>query len=79
MRLNMEENIKHDPVEDTEEYQKIKNELEEKIKIKTENDEITRGLGFCHIYWAYKKEILKKDYNIDWSSPAEINPGIIFD
>jgi len=75
----MEDNIKYDPVEDTEKYKKIKDELEKKIKIRTEKDGFNKGIGYCHIYWACKKTILKEDYNIDWSSPAELNPGIIFD
>lgn len=38
-----------------------------------------RKLGFCHIYWSFKKEILKTDYNIDWKSPQKLNQEIIFD
>lgn len=69
-------NIKHDPVEDTAEYKKIEAELEQKIKDKIGDNDM---FGFCHIYWDTKKIILKKDYNIDWKSPAELNPHIIFD
>ena len=36
-------------------------------------------LGYCHRYWALKKQILKREYGIDWKSPAELNPGVIFD
>lgn len=45
-------------------------------------DELRRkgfGLGFCHIIWRHQKQILKRDYNIYWKSPAELNPDIIFD
>lgn len=38
-----------------------------------------RGLGFCHGYWKRKKQLLKEIYNIDWKSPAELNPHIKFD
>lgn len=75
----MEDYIKSDPVENTEEYKKIKDELEQKIKIQTEINGHKKGLGYCHIYWAYKKAILKTDYNIDWKSPSELNPEVIFD
>lgn len=68
--------IKYDIVEDTLEYKKISKELEQKI-IDTigENDMI----GYCHLYWSTKKNILKRDYNIDWKSPAELNPDVMFD
>ena len=68
--------MKRDPIEETKEYKEIEKELEEKIKA-----EIGEGgyMGFCHLYWGTKKIILKRDYNIDWKSPAELNPGILFD
>ena len=30
-------------------------------------------------YWAVKKEMLREKYGIDWRSPAERYPHIIFD
>ena len=38
-----------------------------------------KGLGFYKKYWARKKQLLKELYNIDWKTPEELNPGIIFD
>ena len=35
--------------------------------------------GFCHSFWPVRKRILKEKYNIDWQTPAEQNPGIIYD
>ena len=35
--------------------------------------------GMCHNVWARKKQLLKQMYNIDWKSPAELNPQIKFD
>ena len=66
-----------DPVEQTQEYKKIEKELEALINERLKNAH--RGLGFCHIYWSAKKSILKEKYNIDWRSPAELNPAILFD
>lgn len=37
------------------------------------------GKGYCHILWGCKKEILKEKFNIDWRSPAEMNPHCKFD
>jgi hypothetical protein len=37
------------------------------------------GLGWCHLFWSVKKRILKEKYGIDWKSPEELNPHILFD
>ena len=36
-------------------------------------------MGYCHIFWAAKKKILREEYGIDWKTPAEEYPTIIFD
>ncbi len=44
-------------------------------------DELRRkcfGIDFCHILWRHQKKILKRDYNIYWKSPAELDPKIRF-
>ena len=73
--------MKFDEIENKEEYKQIEEELHKKIKNKLELNgyDNEKELGFCHIYWGFKKEILKTDYNIDWKSPQELNPEIIFD
>ena len=68
-------NYKYDPVEDTEQYQAIKDELETKILSKM-GGQINRGNA--HLYVLYKKEILLADYGIEWKSPQELNPQIRF-
>ena len=35
--------------------------------------------GACYSYWDIKKRILKYDYGIEWKSPKEMNPRIVFD
>ena len=40
---------------------------------------MSKGRGLCHIEWQKMKQILKENYGIDWMSPAEINPGTIYD
>lgn len=69
--------ILHDPVEDMEQYQRVELDVERKTKKELEGKE--RGIGFCHLYWWAKKRILKEDYNIDWKTPAEMNPDARFD
>lgn len=68
--------LKYDPVEDTPEFQAIRDELEEKIVAKIGENS---GMGYCHLYWQTKREILKKEYGIEWQSPAVMNPRIHFD
>ena len=36
-------------------------------------------IGYCEKYWKMKKNILKEKYNIEWYSPKEENPNIMFD
>ena len=53
---------------------------EEVDKIASEECRRYKGkLGYCHIFWATKKRLFKEMYDIDWLSPAERNPHIIFD
>ena len=68
--------LNYDPIEDTPEFQAIKDELEKKIIAKIGENS---GMGYCHLYWATKRDILKKDYGIEWSSPAVLNPRVHFD
>lgn len=68
--------LKYDPVEDTPEFQVIKEELEEKIIAKIGPNS---GMGYCYLYWETKRDILKKGYGIEWKSPALLNPKVRFD
>jgi hypothetical protein len=54
----------------------LEKEVDQKVK-----DEIGEGdyLGYCHIFWEAKKRILHDAYGIDWKTPAERYPGVIFD
>jgi hypothetical protein len=76
-RSMKDQDLLYDTVEDTDEYLAILPELE--AKIEAELKDAWRGRGFCFQYWRVKKEILKRDYGIEWSSPSVMNPGVIFD
>lgn len=41
--------------------------------------EIKFSLGFCHAIWNSQKRILKRDYNVEWKTPAELNPDVMMD
>ena len=54
-------------------FKKVDKIIEEEFK-----DKLTER-GFCHTIWARKKQLLKEMFNIDWKTPAELNPNIIFE
>ena len=60
-----------DPIQRTAHWEKeiydVEKEVDELLK-----DE-PRHMGFCHHYWAVKREILEK-HGIEWRSPAAMNP-----
>lgn len=71
--------MKRDPIEETEEFKETIKRIQLQLdKISRQLDEQGYGMGSCHIYWAKKKELLKKE-GIDWHTPAECNPYIMFD
>ena len=83
--------IKYDRVELSLKYLLIRRKLEKEIVAEIEDfiaysesqgHHIRRhgcGSGICFIYWSIKKDILKEKYNIEWHSPPELNPQVIFD
>lgn len=62
---------KLDPVELTDEYLAVIDEVERKADEQCETK-------ICHEYWMRKESILR-EYGIEWSSPASLNPKIMFD
>lgn len=73
-----------DKVEKTKEYKACVEETEKQAKIEARKDmlELTGkewGKGYCHMFWIAKKKILKEKFGIDWRTPAEMNPWIIYD
>ncbi len=66
----------YDPVQLTEAWEEhiydVEVELEEIFK------NHPRHMGFCHLYWSEKRNVLAK-YGIDWRSPARMNPRTMFD
>ena len=72
----------HDPIEDDPKHAQIFEEVVREIKASMRREGLPDEpafLGWCHMYWGYKKQILRDKYGIDWKSPAELNPGTIYD
>ena len=72
--MNRRRSFKHDPVEMSEEYLAVIDEVEEKI----ENNRQSYGLGSCHEVWNLKRQFLAEK-GISWKSPAILNPRVRFD
>lgn len=68
--------LKFDPVERSEEYERVVPEVERQIA--KELHGMPRGMGFCFAYWSAKK-IALAERDIEWNSPAYMNPGVMFD
>ena len=68
--------LKFDPVERTQEWE------DEIYDVELECDELLKnehkGMGFCFSYWSTKSAVLAR-HGIDWSSPAVMNPRVMFD
>lgn len=69
--------LKCDPVEYTYRWEEIYYDVEDYLKERFAN--VHRHMGFCFMYWSAKQEYLKDHYNIEWHSPAQMNPHVIFD
>lgn len=69
--------LKRDPVEYTCKWEEIYYDVEEYLDERFAN--APRKMGFCFEYWSVKREYLKVNYNIDWKSPAQMNPRVMFD
>ena len=65
-----------DEAEYSDYYLLIEREMETLVRAETGEGGY---LGFCHIYWSAKKEVLREKFGIEWRSPAERHPHIIYD
>lgn len=73
-RMSRRRNLKADPVEMSEEYLAVIDEVEEKIKKNRKHF----GMGSCYEYWNLKEEYLLEK-GIRWKSPHIMNPRVMFD
>lgn len=75
--LEARDQIRLDPIESSEEYLKIRFDVEKEVDdILSEID--SSDLPFCLRYWTAKKRVLKDTFGIDWRTPEEMNPEIRF-
>lgn len=69
--------LRKDPVEYTMEWEEIYYDVEDELERRFAN--APRHMGFCFRYWSAEKELLLDKYGIEWRSPSQMNPGVMFD
>ena len=69
--------LRCDPVEYTYRWEQIYPEVERRLDERFAN--APRHMGFCFRYWEAKRELLKDEYGIEWRSPSQMNPRVMFD
>ena len=69
--------LRRDPVEWTAQWEEVIDEANRKVA--EQLADIPKGMGFCHAYWHKLASVLHDDYGIAWSSPAALNPRVMFD
>lgn len=69
--------LRTDPVEYSWEWEKIYYDVEAELDRRLAN--VPRQMGFCFQYWSMKRELLMEKYGIDWRSPSQMNPRVMFD
>lgn len=74
MKTRRRRTLKHDPIEMSEAYLKVIDEVEEKI----DQNRTCYGMGSCHEIWALKFEYLLEK-GINWKSPQMLNSRVMFD
>lgn len=75
-RQRYHKTLKFDDVERSEEWERNIYDVEKKVDAKVKG--MPRGMGFCFSYWSAKKSVLES-YGIEWRSPHQMNPRVLFD
>ena len=69
----------YDAVEDDPRYSKIFAEIDSEVRRMLASEPLIGHRGSIHTIWSTKKSLLKNKYGINWRTPAELNPHIMFD
>lgn len=75
-RKKYNRHLKFDPIERTPEWEDIYYNVEQECDRRL--GDTPRGMGFCFGYWAELRNVLA-ERGIEWHSPHELNPRVMFD
>ena len=68
--------LKFDEVERTPQWEELFYEVEQECDRRL--GDMPRGMGFCFAYWSTLRQVLS-EHGIQWRSPHEMNPRVMFD
>lgn len=71
--------MKRDPIEDDPKFRPIIDAVNERVEQELVELGIKDQWGSCYTKWDIKKRILHHEYGIEWQSPKDLNPRIVFD
>ena len=72
--------MRRDPVEETAAYRAVVADVERSVdETLFEFGMSSDRIGYCHAFWPLKQAFLRDDHGIDWKTPSEMNPTILFD
>lgn len=71
--------MKRDPIEDDPTFREIIESVNQQVERELDEIGIKDQWGSCFTYWDIKKRILLNQYGIEWKSPRELNPRVVFD
>ena len=69
--------LRRDPVEYTRDWEEIYYDMIDEVEARLAD--VPRHMGFCFRYWDEEKRVLREKYGIDWNTPSQMNPGVMFD
>jgi len=75
-REKYKRHLKADPVERTPEWEVMYYDVE--MECDRRLGDTPRGMGFCFAYWSTLRQVLS-ERGIEWHSPSELNPRVLFD
>jgi len=71
--------MQHDPIEDDPAIMPLIDAAALEAARLLEHDPRRGQMGFCYVGWAATKRILREKHGIEWKTPSEMNPNILFD
>ena len=69
--------IQYDPIEDDPRHRAAFADVNECVRSRYGGQQ--NELGVLREMWDYKKRLLRLEYGIEWRSPADLNPCVVFD
>lgn len=69
----------HDPMAEDPRFAAAVAAASAQAECELESHPLHGGLGFCRVFWLRKKQILWREHGIEWLSPADRYPFVLFE